>query len=129
MSKLIVVMVDMNKEPGCPSTFCIKPSVALLNTIRNVRDSVAFYNSGQLNGVMISFDWEDEGVWIEDRITEVEGMDYESIVKQCSVSEVTDFRVEVSEKSVVFHAIYQDEEIFTHCVQDIDDRKYCWEGL
>lgn len=56
-------------------------------------------------------------------------MDYESIVKQCSVSEVTDFRVEVSEKSVVFHAIYQDEEIFTHCVQDIDDRKYCWEGL
>ena len=127
MSKLIVVMVDMSKEPGCPSTFCINPSAALLNAISNVRKSISQLN-GELNAVMISFDWKDEGVWIEEHITEVEGMDYQSIVKQCSICEVTDFRVEVSKKSVVFYALHQSEEIFTNYVQEIDGLESVGEG-
>lgn len=113
MSKLILAMVDIFKKPGFPSTFCIKPSAELLSAISNVRKSISQLNS-ELSGVLISFNWRDEGVWIEEKIAEVEGMDYESIVEQCSIYEVSDFRIEVGKKGITFYAEYQDEDIFSH---------------
>lgn len=106
MSVLIVVGVDkISGEPG-PSTFCLVPSNELVQAIIALRWPMQGISQSYEN-LSTAIDWDDEGCWIEEDASKVEGLDYNAITKRSTVCEVTDFRVEVYMNRIHFSGLYQ----------------------
>lgn len=120
MKKMILAMVDVNEQDGCPNTFCLNPSNELKDAVFEIRQSMRElgkrfqHMSSRWPDMLVSISWPDEGCWVKPSANLLTGQDLDAIMSDHSACEVTDLRLEVGMKSISFIALYEGEEITTH---------------